>query len=114
VVLGTAAYMSPEQARGKTIDKRADIRAFGSVLYECLTGKRVFGGETVTETLAAVIRAEPDWTALPHDTPAKVCDVIRRCLQKDMNLRLRDVGDARIEMGESVSQPSEAGPGLGG
>ena len=107
VILGTAAYMSPEQARGKPVDKRADIWAFGCVLYECLTAKRAFQGDTITETVAAILKSDPDWTLLPADTPLFVRAVLRQSLQKDPNLRLRDIGDARIEMGESVPQSSE-------
>jgi Tol biopolymer transport system component len=103
VVLGTAAYMSPEQAKGKAVDKRADIWAFGCVLYECLTGKRTFQGDTITETVAAILKSEPDWTLLPADTPSSVRAVLRRCLQKDPSLRLRDIGDARLEI-ESVAE----------
>src|SRR6202049_4120012 len=87
VILGTAAYMSPEQAKGKAVDKRTDIWAFGCVLYELLTGKPAFHGEVTTEILAAVLREEPDWHALPDSTPVKVRDLLRRCLQKDMNKR---------------------------
>ena len=90
VILGTAAYMSPEQAKGKAVDKRADIWAFGCILYECLTGKRVFEGETVTETLAAVLTREPEW----EKVPAKVQPLLRRCLEKDPKKRLSDIGDA--------------------
>jgi eukaryotic-like serine/threonine-protein kinase len=90
VILGTAAYMSPEQAKGKSVDKRADIWAFGCILYECLTGKRAFEGETVTETLAAVLTREPDW----EKVPAKVRALLRRCMEKDPKKRLRDIGDA--------------------
>jgi len=107
VILGTAAYMSPEQARGKTCDKRTDIWAFGCVLYELLTGKQTFKGEDVTDIFAAVVRAEPDWNALPAATPLKVRDLLKRCLQKDKALRLRDSGDARIEIQEALSSPSE-------
>ena len=98
VILGTAAYMSPEQARGRTVDKRADIWAFGSVLYEMLAGKRVFEGDDVSETLAAVLTREPDWRRLPATTPYRVQRLIRRCLERDPKLRLRDIGDARIEL----------------
>ena len=105
VILGTAAYMSPEQARGKAVDKRTDIWAFGCVLYELLTGKQAFHGEDVTEILAAVVRAEPDWQALPAATPVKIRDLLRRCLQKDKTLRLRDAGDARIEIQEALAAP---------
>jgi eukaryotic-like serine/threonine-protein kinase len=96
VILGTAAYMSPEQAKGKSVDKRADIWAFGCILYECLTGKRAFEGETVTETLAAILKGEPDWKAVPATTPANICFVLRRCLEKDVNHRLHDAADARM------------------
>ena len=99
VILGTAAYMSPEQAKGRPVDKRADIWAFGCILYECLTGKRAFPGDTVTESLAAVLRGEPDWNSLPAGTPQNVRAVLRRCLQKNPKGRLRDIGDARIEIG---------------
>jgi eukaryotic-like serine/threonine-protein kinase len=108
VILGTAAYMSPEQARGKTVDKRTDIWAFGCVLYELLTGKQAFNGEDITDILAAVVRAEPDWQALPVATPAKIRDLLRRCLQKDKTLRLRDAGDARIEIQEALAAPATA------
>jgi len=90
VILGTAAYMSPEQAKGKAVDRRADIWAFGCILYECLTDKRVFDGETVTETLAAVLTREPEW----EKVPAQVRPLLRRCLEKDPKKRLRDIGDA--------------------
>ena len=108
VVLGTAAYMSPEQARGKAVDKRTDIWAFGCVLYELLTGKPAFHGEDVTDILAAVVRAEPDWQALPATTPVKIRDLLRRCLQKDKALRLRDAGDARLEIQEALTAPATA------
>jgi Tol biopolymer transport system component len=104
-ILGTAAYMSPEQARGKSVDKRTDMWAFGCVLYELLTGKQAFHGEDITEILAAVVRAEPDWQALPPATPVKIRDVLRRCLQKDKTLRLRDAGDAHIEIHEALTAP---------
>ncbi len=104
VILGTAAYMSPEQARGKAVDKRADIWAFGCCLYESLTGHSPFVGETVTDTLAAIVNREPDWEALPGTTPAKVREVLRRCLRKDLHRRLRDVGDARIDFEDALSE----------
>jgi Tol biopolymer transport system component len=100
VILGTAAYMSPEQASGKPTDKRTDIWAFGCVLYECLTGKRAFPGETMTEIMASILRNEPDWTMLAADTPRSVRTVLRRCLEKDPALRLHDIADARIELRE--------------
>ncbi len=98
VILGTAAYMSPEQAKGKSVDKRADIWAFGCILYECLTGKRAFEGETVTETLAAILRGEPDWNALPETVPSTIRFVLHRCLEKDAHRRFRDSADTRILM----------------
>ncbi len=110
VILGTAAYMSPEQARGKACDKRTDIWAFGCVLYELLTGKAAFHGEDVTDILAAVVRVEPDWQALPAATPLKVRDLLRRSLQKDKTQRLRDAGDARIEIHEALTTPAPAEP----
>ena len=91
LILGTAAYMAPEQAKGKAVDKRADIWAFGCVLYEMLTGARAFPGEDVTDTLAAIVRAEPDWTVLPADTPRAIRTLLRRCLQKDRSERLPDI-----------------------
>ena len=97
VVLGTAAYMSPEQARGCPLDKRADIWSFGCVLYEILAGRRAFPGETMSDTIAAVLDREPDWTALPAGTPAAVRHLLSRCLMKDARQRLRDIGDARAE-----------------
>jgi Tol biopolymer transport system component len=101
MILGTAAYMSPEQARGKAVDKRADIWAFGVVLFELLTGKSAFGsGETITDTIAAVVTREPDWSALPKDTPLHVHRLLERCLRKDPKLRLRDIGEARIALDE--------------
>jgi sugar lactone lactonase YvrE len=107
VILGTAAYMSPEQARGKPVDKRADIWAFGCILFECLTGKMAFGGETVTDVLAAVVKSEPEWRALPDEAGPRVHDLLRRCLQKDPRSRLRDSGDARILISEALSGNAE-------
>jgi Tol biopolymer transport system component len=106
VILGTAAYMSPEQARGKAVDKRTDIWAFGCVLYELLTGRQAFHGEDVTDILATVVRAEPDWQGLPAATPHQVRTLLRRCLQKDRSVRLRDAGDARIEIQEALAAPA--------
>jgi eukaryotic-like serine/threonine-protein kinase len=103
VILGTAAYMSPEQAKGKAVDRRADIWAFGAVLFEMLTGRQAFVGETVSETLAAVMKDNPDWNALPGSTPARVRDLLQRCLVKDPKQRLRDIGDARIRIEEEMS-----------
>jgi eukaryotic-like serine/threonine-protein kinase len=107
-ILGTAAYMSPEQARGKACDKRTDIWAFGCVLYELLTRKQAFHGETTTEILAAVLRGEPDWQALPETTPLSIRALLRRCLQKEMSKRARDAGDARIEIEEALAAPATA------
>ncbi len=99
MILGTAAYMSPEQARGKPVDKRADIWAFGVVLYEMLTGRQLFGGgETITDTLASVVKDAPDLDKLPAETPAYLRRLIERCLRKDVNTRLRDIGEARIAL----------------
>ncbi len=109
LILGTAPYMSPEQARGRPVDKRADIWAFGCVLFEMLTGRRTFDAEDVTETLGAVIHKEPPWDTLPRETPAAVRTVLHRCLQKDPKQRLRDIGDARIELsGTAASAPPAA------
>jgi eukaryotic-like serine/threonine-protein kinase len=108
VLLGTAAYMSPEQAKGKSVDRRADIWAFGCVLYEMLTGQMAFHGESVTDTLAAVIKEEPDWSQLPAATPIRVRVLLQRCLQKDPKQRLRDVGDARISLDEVLSGAPES------
>jgi serine/threonine protein kinase len=106
VILGTAAYMSPEQARGKAVDKRADIWAFGCVLYEMLTGQRAFAGDDVTETLARVLMKEPEWHALPPSTPPAIRKLIRRCLAKDRRERLPDAADARLEINEALTAPS--------
>ncbi len=107
-ILGTAAYMSPEQARGKTVDKRTDIWAFGCVLYELLTGRRAFPGDTASDTIAAILEREPDWTKLPAAAPAQVRHLLLRCLQKDSSRRLRDIGDARLELDEALSSPARA------
>src|SRR5262245_8785669 len=98
VILGTAAYMAPEQARGKAVDKRGDIWAFACVLYEMLTGRRAFDGGDVAETLGAVIHKEPAWNALPADTPPHLRNLLQRCFQKDPRQRMRDIGDVRIEL----------------
>jgi eukaryotic-like serine/threonine-protein kinase len=107
VILGTAEFMSPEQARGKTVDKRADIWSFGCVLYELLTGRRVFAGETPSDVLAAILTAEPRWELLPAETPARIRDLLRRSLQKDPSHRLRDIGDARIEIDQALARAPE-------
>ena len=98
IILGTAAYMSPEQARGKTIDKRADIWSFGVVMFEMLSGARLFQGETASDTLAAVLRQDIDWNLLPKDLPAGDRKLIERCLERDPKKRLRDIGEARIDL----------------
>jgi eukaryotic-like serine/threonine-protein kinase len=98
IILGTAGYMSPEQARGRQVDKRADIWAFGVVLFEMLSGRRLFAGETVSDTLAAVLTREPDLGSLPGDLPGYVRDLLRRCLDRDPKTRLRDIGEARIAL----------------
>ncbi len=98
MILGTAAYMAPEQARGKVVDKRADIWAVGAVLFEMLTGRRAFEGEDVSDTLARVLMKEPDWTAVPATVPAAVVTVMRRCLQKDRKQRVRDIGDVSLAL----------------
>jgi Tol biopolymer transport system component len=107
VVLGTAAYMSPEQARGSAVDKRADIWAFGCVLYELLTGVRAFAGDTFSDTIAGVIERAPDWRALPEPTPACVRRLLRRCLEKDVRRRLRDIGDARLDLDDALDEAAE-------
>ena len=106
VLLGTAAYMSPEQARGKPVDKRTDIWAFGVVLYEMLTGRRIFEGEDVTDTLASVLKSDPEWKALSAETPAVVRRLLQRCLMRDAQRRLRDIGEARITIEEYLADPS--------
>jgi serine/threonine-protein kinase len=108
VLLGTAAYMSPEQARGKTADKRADIWAFGVMLFEMLTGVRMFEGETTSDVLAAVSRAEPDWSQLPPETPTPIRRLLHRCLDRDPRARLHDIADARLEIEEGIARPSWA------
>ena len=102
VILGTAAYMAPEQAKGKPVDRRADLWAFGVVLYEMLVGRRPFSGSDATEVIAQVLEREPDWTALPAQTPASIRRLLTRCLAKDRNARLRDSGDALLELTEPV------------
>ncbi len=110
VILGTAAYMSPEQAKGKPVDRRADIWAFGCVLYEMITGRRLYSSDAVSETLAAVIMKEPDWTALPASTPANIRSLLLRCLDKDPKSRLRDIGEARVAIDRAGTSPAESSP----
>ena len=100
MILGTAAYMSPEQARGRPVDKRADLWAFGCLLYEMLVGEALFRGETLSDVLAAVLRAEPEWGRLPAGTPRPLKELLERCLRKEPKRRLRDAGDARILLEE--------------
>jgi len=96
MIVGTAAYMSPEQARAQLVDRRTDLWAFGCLLYEILTGKKAFDGPTITDVLAAVVTRDPDWSALPPETPTPVRRLLRRCLEKDVKKRLRDAGDASL------------------
>ena len=108
LILGTAAYMAPEQARGKSVDKRADIWAFGVVLYEMLSGARAFKGDGAVEVLAAVLRQDIDWTALPPETPARIRRLLSRCLDRDIKHRLRDIGEARVAIEEELAAPETA------
>jgi serine/threonine-protein kinase len=110
LVIGTAPYMSPEQAKGERIDKRTDIWAFGCILYQCLTGKRAFKGDTTSEMLASILKDELDWKDIPSTTPSYIRTLIDRCLQRDPMHRLRDIGDARIEIEDALSKPSEIEP----
>jgi serine/threonine protein kinase len=104
-ILGTPAYMSPEQARGQSVDKRADIWAFGCVLFEMLSGRRAFEGDTTTDTLARILEHDPDWSLLPATVPASIRRLLRRCLEKNPERRQRDIGDARLDIEEAVSAP---------
>ena len=111
VILGTAAYMSPEQARGRPVDKRTDIWAFGCVLFEMIAGRQTFdAGDTVSDAVAAILKTEPDWSALPADTPLRVRALLRRCLEKDPSRRLRDIGDARLELDDAIADPLPPAP----
>ena len=112
MILGTAAYMSPEQARGKPVDRRTDIWSFGCVLYECLSGVKLFQGETVSDSLAAILRKDPDWSLLPDSTPPMVRLMLRRCLTRDPRKRLQDAGDARIELEQAIEDPRGASLGI--
>ena len=107
LIAGTVGYMSPEQARGKVVDKRTDIWAFGCVLFEMLSGKMAFEGDTVTDTIAAILERDPDWSTLPADTPRAVRRLMQRCLEKDPKKRLRDIGDARVEIDQIIQSPNE-------
>ena len=108
VLLGTAAYMSPEAAKGRMADKRSDVWAFGCVLYEMLSGRQAFDGDDMTEVLGAIVRLEPDWGALPTTVPAGVVTVLKRCLQKDPNLRLRDIADVRFQLEDALASPASS------
>jgi serine/threonine-protein kinase len=103
-ILGTAGYMSPEQARGKDVDKRTDIWSFGCVLFECLTGRRPFEGETISDTIAKILERDPDWTAVPASTPPRIRELLRQCLERDAKKRRRDIGDVRIELDEALAE----------
>ena len=110
MILGTAAYMAPEQARGRAVDRRADIWAFGVVLFEMLTGRRAFEGDDISITLAAVLKDEVAWKALPADLPTSLRRLLRRCLEKDPRRRLSSIGDARLEMDDVNATPAEEAP----
>jgi serine/threonine-protein kinase len=107
-ILGTAAYMAPEQARGKSVDRRADIWSFGVILYEILTGRQLFSGETVSDSLASVITKQPDWNALPKNTPARIRQLLQRCLEKEPRRRLQAIGEARFAIEEAIAVPDAA------
>ena len=106
MILGTAAYMSPEQAKGRPVDRRSDLWAFGAVLLEMLTGRLAFKGDDVSDTIAFVLTREPDWTALPAETPPVIRRLLRRCLEKDRKRRLDSAADARLEIEEAMSAPA--------
>ncbi len=108
VILGTAAYMSPEQARGRAVDRRTDVWSFGCVLYECLAGQRAFEGDTVSDLVARILEREPDWGALPAGTRVRLRDLLKRCLAKDVKLRLQAIGEARIALEDLAMNPGEA------
>ena len=110
-IVGTPEFMSPEQARGKETDRRTDIWAFGCILYEMLSGKRAFTGETVPDAIGAILHLEPDWSALPARTPDRVRELLRLCLEKDAGRRLRDAGDARLELEAALAGLSGSGSG---
>jgi eukaryotic-like serine/threonine-protein kinase len=108
VIVGTAAYMSPEQARGQAVDRRTDIWSFGCVLFEALSGHRPFAGPTLSDTIVRILEREPDWTLVPAETPPAIERLLRRCLSKDPRHRLRDIGDARLEIDEALNVPHRA------
>jgi serine/threonine protein kinase len=107
IILGTAAYMAPEQAKGKAVDRRADIWSFGVVLFEMLAGRQMYVGETTTDIMAAVIRADPDWGMLPKNLPRRVRELLERCLVKDDKRRLRDIGDARLALDDAMLEDAK-------
>ena len=111
MILGTAAYMSPEQAKGKPVDCRADIWAFGVVLFEMLTSRRAFDGDDVSDVLASVLKTEPDWTALPAHLPAPVRRLLGRCLEKDPKRRLRDIREGMLQLDEESKRAPISPPG---
>jgi serine/threonine-protein kinase len=113
-IMGTPAYMSPEQARCKPLDRRTDIWSFGCVLYEMLTGRAPFAGETISDTIAAILDREPDWKALPHTTPVPIRRLLRRCLEKDRKRRLDSAADARLEFDDALAAPASEIPALAG
>jgi hypothetical protein len=113
MIMGTAAYMSPEQARGRVVDRRTDIWAFGVVLFRMLTGGAIFEGETVTDTLARILEREPEWDQLPADTPPALRQLLQRCLTKNVKNRLQSIGEARILIQNLIEQPSRAGAAMG-
>ncbi|MEZ5316381.1 MAG: protein kinase [Vicinamibacterales bacterium] len=108
MILGTAAYMSPEQARGRSVDRRTDVWAFGCVLYEMLTAQRTFAGETVTDVLGAIVHRDPDWAQLPAGTPPRIRTLLQRCLRKDVSRRIQAIGDARVAIEEYLEDPHAA------
>jgi serine/threonine protein kinase len=112
MILGTAAYMSPEQARGKPLDRRTDLWSFGCVVYECLTATQLFRGETVSDSLAAILRKDPNWSSLPDATPPMIRLLLRRCLTREPGKRLQDAGDARIELEQAIEDPRVESLGL--
>jgi hypothetical protein len=112
VVLGTAAYMSPEQARGKSIDKQSDIWAFGVLFFEMLTGHRLFDGETISDSIGAILHKDPDWNLLPTDTPPHIRQLLHRCLERDRDRRLRDIGDARVAIVDAQRDPTGSSLGI--
>src|SRR5262249_21386424 len=108
IILGTAAYMSPEQAKGRFLDKRTDVWSFGVVFYEMLTGTPLFAGETISDTMAAVLTLEPAWSRLPPDLPPAALQLVKRCLVRDPRQRLRDIGEARIALDATAIGDSSA------